>query len=163
MKTKRLFYGLLCILLNLSLFCFVGCNDEKIDTLKHNLTTPNKPSDYSQITGLINATEIDIASKVPGRVSKVHVLEGQREREVQVVERPVPSPVVARERAVHRRPGLAIRRICPLRPLPSATAMPPVPPSPAYQRRSAGPRCPTSQTRAFPPNERRISTEIYTF
>ncbi|MBO4349869.1 MAG: efflux RND transporter periplasmic adaptor subunit [Proteobacteria bacterium] len=85
MKTKRLFTGLLCILLNVCLLCCVGCNNEKIDTLKHNLTTPNKPSDYSQITGLINATEIDIASKVPGRVSKVHVLEGQRVNEGDVL------------------------------------------------------------------------------
>ena len=66
------------MVMGLCLVNFSGCNEEKIDTLKHNLTTPNKPSEYNQITGLINATEIDIASKVPGRVAKVNVIEGQK-------------------------------------------------------------------------------------
>lgn len=42
------------------------------------LTTTNRSSASMQITGLINATEIDIASKVPGRVTAIHVQEGQR-------------------------------------------------------------------------------------
>lgn len=81
MKTKRLSIILTSIVLGTCLAYLPGCNEEKIDTLKHNLTTPNRPSDYSQITGLINATEIDIASKVPGRVLKVNVIEGQRVHE----------------------------------------------------------------------------------
>lgn len=78
MKMRFFTFAATCLVLGASLTGITGCNDEKIDTLKHNLTTPNKPSDYSKITGLINATEIDIASKVPGRVSAMHVLEGQR-------------------------------------------------------------------------------------
>ena len=52
------------------------------------------------------------------------------------------TPAPACVRGFAARPGLAIRRICPLRPLPSATATPPVPPSPAYCGRCAGPRFP---------------------
>ena len=82
MNTKRLSSLFVSILLIIAFLPWMGgCNDEKIDTLKHNLTTPNKSTEYSQITGLINATEIDIASKVPGRVAKIHVLEGQRVNE----------------------------------------------------------------------------------
>ena len=62
---------------------FTGCSDnieEAIDSqLKlHNLTTPQRVAESQQITGLINATEIDVASKVPGRVLRLHVLEGQQ-------------------------------------------------------------------------------------
>ena len=41
------------------------------------LTTTSRGSSSLQITGLIHATEIDVASKVPGRVVAVHVQEGQ--------------------------------------------------------------------------------------
>lgn len=53
-------------------FGFCGCEDGF-----KKLTTTNRGSASLQITGLINATEIDIASKVPGRVTAVHVQEGQ--------------------------------------------------------------------------------------
>ncbi|MBR4984365.1 MAG: HlyD family efflux transporter periplasmic adaptor subunit [Proteobacteria bacterium] len=51
---------------------------ESRDDVYTKLTTTNRGSDSLQITGLINATEIDIASKVPGRISKINVVEGQR-------------------------------------------------------------------------------------
>ena len=77
-RTGILVAAVLCALGNL-----VGCGenlDETIDSkLKlHNLTTPQRLAESQQITGLINATEIDVASKVPGRVLKLHVLEGQQ-------------------------------------------------------------------------------------
>lgn len=48
------------------------------DEVYAKLTTTNRGSDSLQITGLINATEIDVASKVPGRISKINVVEGQQ-------------------------------------------------------------------------------------
>ncbi|MBQ8036209.1 MAG: HlyD family efflux transporter periplasmic adaptor subunit [Proteobacteria bacterium] len=48
------------------------------DEVYAKLTTTNRGSDALQITGLINATEIDVASKVPGRISKINVVEGQQ-------------------------------------------------------------------------------------
>ena len=51
-----------------------GCNEENF----HKLTVTQRSSASSQITGLINATEIDVASKVPGRIVTLHVVEGQR-------------------------------------------------------------------------------------
>ena len=77
-RTGILVAAVLCALGNL-----VGCGenlDETIDSkLKlHNLTTPQRLAESQQITGLINATEIDVASKVPGRVLKLHVREGQQ-------------------------------------------------------------------------------------
>lgn len=59
-----------------------GCSEqleEKIDSKLqlHELTSTRRGAENLQITGLINATEIDVASKVPGRVLKVHVTEGQ--------------------------------------------------------------------------------------
>ena len=49
-----------------------GCEDGL-----NKLTTTSRGSSSLQITGLIHATEIDVASKVPGRVVAVHVQEGQ--------------------------------------------------------------------------------------
>lgn len=49
-----------------------GCEDGL-----NKLTTTSRGSSSFQITGLIHATEIDVASKVPGRVVAVHVQEGQ--------------------------------------------------------------------------------------
>ena len=49
-----------------------GCEDGL-----NKLTTTSRGSSSPQITGLIHATEIDVASKVPGRVVAVHVQEGQ--------------------------------------------------------------------------------------
>ena len=49
-----------------------GCEDGL-----NKLTTARRGSSSLQITGLIHATEIDVASKVPGRVVAVHVQEGQ--------------------------------------------------------------------------------------
>ena len=61
--------------------CFsTSCSeDQKLDREKiiHELTTTQRSSKSLQITGLINATEIDVASKVPGRITALHVLEGQ--------------------------------------------------------------------------------------
>ena len=58
--------------------CLVGC-DSKIDINKVIETHHGEKS--TAITGLINATEIDVASKVPGRIQKVHVYEGQHVEE----------------------------------------------------------------------------------
>lgn len=49
-----------------------GCEDGL-----NKLTTTSRGSSSLQITGLIHTTEIDVASKVPGRVVAVHVQEGQ--------------------------------------------------------------------------------------
>ena len=50
-----------------------GCDEEHLNKL----TVTQRSSASSQITGLINATEIDVASKVPGRIETLHVVEGQ--------------------------------------------------------------------------------------
>ncbi len=57
-----------------ALFVSAGCNEENF----HKLTVTQRSSGSSQITGLINATEIDVASKVPGRIEKLYVQEGQQ-------------------------------------------------------------------------------------
>ncbi|MBQ1265478.1 MAG: efflux RND transporter periplasmic adaptor subunit [Proteobacteria bacterium] len=52
-----------------------GCNleiSEKVDRL----TAAQRDAAERPLTGLIGATEIDVASKVPGRILKVHVHEG---------------------------------------------------------------------------------------
>ncbi len=74
--------GFLTLLLSLSIPLLNGCEqksklEERIKDDYHKLTTVNRGPANLQITGLINATEIDVASKVPGRVLKVHVQEGQ--------------------------------------------------------------------------------------
>ena len=59
---------------------FSSCSDEKKldhEKILHELTTTQRSPKSLQITGLINATEIDVASKVPGRIVKLHVQEGQ--------------------------------------------------------------------------------------
>ena len=61
----------------LALMPLVNACDTR-DEVYAKLTTTNRGSDSLQITGLINATEIDVASKVPGRISKINVVEGQR-------------------------------------------------------------------------------------
>lgn len=53
-----------------------ACSNQ--DEMYAKLTTTNRGSDSLQITGLINATEIDVASKVPGRILKINVVEGQQ-------------------------------------------------------------------------------------
>lgn len=69
---KKVFrYGFLAVLV---LCCLMQVSCE--DGFKK-LTTTSRGSASLQITGLINATEIDVASKVPGRVTAVHVQEGQ--------------------------------------------------------------------------------------
>lgn len=59
----------LCALL--SLLCFSACSD-LISTIP-----PDARRDGS-ITGIVNATEIDVASKVPGRILKIVVKEGDK-------------------------------------------------------------------------------------
>ncbi len=54
------------------LFSVNGC-----DITLNDLTNPKQETENQPVTGLINATEIDVASKVPGRITKIHVLEGQ--------------------------------------------------------------------------------------
>lgn len=58
----------------------MGCSDQgKLEREKiiHELTTTHRSPDSIKITGLINATEIDVASKVPGRIAELYVHEGQ--------------------------------------------------------------------------------------
>ncbi len=64
-------FGTLCFAL-LAALGMGGCEDGF-----KKLTTTSRGSASLQITGLINATEIDVASKVPGRVTALHVREGQ--------------------------------------------------------------------------------------
>ncbi|MBQ9393980.1 MAG: efflux RND transporter periplasmic adaptor subunit [Proteobacteria bacterium] len=66
------------IALALTVLCLPGC-DSKIDINQVIETHHGEKS--TAITGLINATEIDVASKVPGRIQKVHVYEGQHVQE----------------------------------------------------------------------------------
>lgn len=62
----------------LTAFCFLpACSNEKIEASVKKLTTTNRSSEDLRITGLVSATEIDIASKVPGRLVKLYVQEGQ--------------------------------------------------------------------------------------
>ena len=69
--------GMICLLagvMGLGTFGLSGC-ENGVDM--HKLTATKRSPESIQITGLINATEIDVASKVPGRVLKVYVQEGQ--------------------------------------------------------------------------------------
>ena len=52
-----------------------GCNLEISDKVDR-LTAAQRDAAERPLTGLIGATEIDVASKVPGRILKVHVHEG---------------------------------------------------------------------------------------
>ena len=75
---KRTF--VICMMTAFVMTLSSSCSDEKKlerEKIFHELTTTQRSSKSLQITGLINATEIDIASKVPGRIVKLHVQEGQ--------------------------------------------------------------------------------------
>lgn len=69
----------LVCMLSAMVFAGMGCEDK----LEHGYKklTETKRGANTQITGLINATEIDVASKVPGRVKAIHVQEGQSVKE----------------------------------------------------------------------------------
>lgn len=62
----------------LTVMSFPGC-ESKIDLNKVIETHHGEKS--TAITGLINATEIDVSSKVPGRIHKIYVHEGQHVKE----------------------------------------------------------------------------------
>lgn len=73
-------YNKFIVLGGLLASCCLTCTacdiNEKIESRVDRLTAAQKEAEARPLTGLVGATEIDIASKVPGRIVKVHVHEG---------------------------------------------------------------------------------------
>ena len=74
---KSRFVRACCVAGAFCLFGLCGCNEEHIQEHFQKLTVTHRSAESTKITGLINATEIDVASKVPGRIVTMHVQEGQ--------------------------------------------------------------------------------------